>query len=144
MNLEIGISIIASLFCVVSLVFSWLCYNSSRQHRELLEFLAKQNEELEEALTASKETFEIGSKRVSEQSRRLAWLETRVRQPKLSKDEVLDSTVLDNLPKSNMTERRHRVMTLASRGQNSDKIAATLGMMRGEVELILNLNRITV
>jgi DNA-binding NarL/FixJ family response regulator len=144
MSLEMGISIIASLFGVGSLAFSWFCYNNSRNHRQLLEFLAKQNEELEESLAAGKETFENGSKRFSEQSRRIAWLETRVRQPKLATEEVVDERVSAGLPKSNMTERRHRVLTLASRGQNSDKIAATLGMMRGEVELILNLNRVAV
>lgn len=42
-------------------------------------------------------------------------------------------------PAENMTERRHRVVALAARGQAPDMIASTIGMLTGEVELILNL-----
>lgn len=43
-------------------------------------------------------------------------------------------------PKSDMTEKRHRVLSLAKYGQDVDTIANTLGMPHGEVELIVNLN----
>ena len=141
MSLEIGISVIASITGIAGLGFSWVCYKNARKHRGLLEFLAKQNEELEESLAASRQIIETSSKRLSDQSRRIAWLDTRVRQPKLAKEEVLDDTVVDFAPKANMTERRHRVLTLAARGQDAEKIAATLGRMPGEVQLIINLNR---
>ena len=142
MSLEIGISMVASLSGVVGLGFSWVSYRNARRHRELLEFLGKQNEELNESLAAGKKTIETSAQRLSDQSRRIAWLESRVRQPKLAKEEVLDETIADFPTKENMTERRHRVLTLAGRGQDSEKIASTLGMMRGEVELIINLNRV--
>jgi hypothetical protein len=142
MNLELVISIIASISGVLGLGFAWICYNNSRRHRGMLEFLAVQNDELGQALAASNQTAEINAARLSDQSRRIAWLETRVRQPKLAKDEVLDDTFSDAAARPTMTERRHRVLTLASRGQDSQKIASTLGMMSGEVELIINLNRV--
>jgi hypothetical protein len=42
--------------------------------------------------------------------------------------------------KSNMTEKRHRILALAKSGQDVDTIAGTLGLPYGEVELIVNLN----
>jgi hypothetical protein len=45
-------------------------------------------------------------------------------------------------PKSNMTEKRHRVLALAKYGQDVDTIANTLGLPHGEVELIVNLNSV--
>ena len=44
--------------------------------------------------------------------------------------------------KSNMTEKRHRVLSLAKYGQDVDTIANTLGLPHGEVELIVNLNSV--
>ena len=142
MSLEIGISIVSGIFGILGLGFSWVCYKGARKHRDLLDFLAKQNDELAESLAASRQMAETSVQRLSDQSRRIAWLESRVRQPKPAKEEVVGETVADFAPKTNMTERRHRVLTLASRGQDSEKIATTLGMMRGEVELIINLNRV--
>lgn len=144
MTLATAIILAAILFGVVSLAVSVFCFKKSRHHRGMLEFLAKQNEDLEENLAASRELIEKNAKRSADQSRRIAWLETRVRQPKHDEDEVLDDTILaPSAPKSNITERRHRVLSLASRGQSSENIASTLGMMRGEVELIINLSRVT-
>lgn len=39
-----------------------------------------------------------------------------------------------------MTEKRHRVLSLAKYGQDVDTIADTLGIPHGEVELIVRLN----
>jgi len=141
MSLEIGVSIAGSVLGILGLTLSYFCHRNFKQHRELLEFLAKQNEELQQSLTKSKQRLEVVTKNVSEQSRRFAWLETRVRQPKAPKEEVLPEESVNSSLKSNMTERRHRVLTLAARGQDAKKIASTLGMMPGEVELIINLNR---
>lgn len=47
-----------------------------------------------------------------------------------------------NKPKSDMTEKRHRVLSLAKYGQDVDTIANTLGLPHGEVELIVNLNSV--
>lgn len=81
----------------------------------------------------------MNAEHVSEMSRRLVWLDTRIRQPKLAAEEVINDS--SEAPKLNITERRHRVVTLASRGQSPEAIANTIGMMPGEVELILNLDQ---
>jgi hypothetical protein len=140
MNLETGITFAAIFFGVLSFCFCLVCYKKQRNHRNLLEFAEKQIEDLQEKLAKNKEALETNSQRVAEHSRRIAWLETRVRQPKSPSEEVIDETATES-PKLNITERRHRVITLASRGQNAETIAATLGMLPGEVELIINLNQ---
>jgi septal ring factor EnvC (AmiA/AmiB activator) len=141
MNVETGISLAAILFGLLSFGFCLICYKKQRNHRNLLEFAEQQIEDLQDTLAKNKEAFETNSHRVAEHSRRIAWLETRIRQPKSSSEEVLDDTAAIESPKPNITERRHRVITLASRGQNAETIAATLGMLPGEVELIINLNQ---
>ena len=144
MTLEIGILLTAMTFGILGLGLSWFFYKNSKHHRDLLEFLGKQVEDLEESLTENNGKLVTSSQRVTDQSRRIAWLETRVRQPKKLQEEVLEEKILKNPSRPNMTERRHRVLTLASRGQDAKRIASTLGMMPGEVELIINLSRITV
>ena len=54
---------------------------------------------------------------------------------------MIDETAAGEPAKLSMTERRHRVIALASRGQNAEAIATTLGIMPGEVELIIRLNQ---
>jgi septal ring factor EnvC (AmiA/AmiB activator) len=143
MNTETIISLSSVFIAVLSLVFAIICFKKQQKQGKLIEFAARQIEDLEETLAKNKETLETNAQRVAEQSRRIAWLETRVRQTKPSSDEVLDDTTPDEALKLNMTERRHRVITLASRGQDAKTIAATLGMLPGEVELIINLNRLS-
>lgn len=148
MNLEIIISVSASVLGVLGMAL--ICHRASRRNRELIEFLAKQNEDLDAALTLAKEHFEDGNRKLSDNARRIAWLETRFRKGTSVKSEISETTFASARPsaisgdslRSNITERRHRVLALASRGQNAEKIASTLGMMPGEVELIINLNRV--
>ncbi len=142
MNLEIIFTITIAVFGLTASICSIFCYRKLRQHRALLEFLGNKNDELEESVAENIEKLENYAVRTADQSRRMAWLETRVRQPKFASDEVLDETIITAPSKQNITERRHRVLTLASRGQDAENIATTLGMMRGEVELIINLNRV--
>jgi DNA-binding NarL/FixJ family response regulator len=141
MNLTIGILLTAVFFGVLGVMISLACRKKLKDLRGLVEFGQTQIDELLDANAKSKDMSETNAHRVNEQSRRIAWLETRIRQPKLSSDEVLDDTVLTETPKPTMTERRHRVITLASRGQNAQSIAAALGLLTGEVELIINLNQ---
>ncbi|HQU86053.1 MAG TPA: hypothetical protein PKY59_23200 [Pyrinomonadaceae bacterium] len=147
MNLELQISAASTIVALVSFAFAFVCLKKLRNHRELLEFNAKQTEELEKSLSNSKDLLEESRQKVNDQARRVAWLESRVRQPKTAKKDVVEEQevqIIEEKPvvnKSNITERRHRVLTLASRGQSPETIASTLGMMPGEVELIINLNR---
>jgi hypothetical protein len=75
-------------------------------------------------------------------SPRLDWLETRARTEELQRgkrrpEEEENPTDPARL---SITERRHRVLTLAKRGLEAEQIAATLGVPHGEVELIISLN----
>lgn len=150
MTSEIVISVASGAFGILGTGLAVACYLASKRNRELLEFLAKQNDDLDASLSIARKNFEEGSHRLADNARRIAWLETRFRKGSVLKSET--ATVLpiverksatpSDFLKLNMTERRHRVLTLASRGQNAAKIASTLGMMPGEVELIINLNRV--
>jgi hypothetical protein len=77
------------------------------------------------------------SRRAGEQGRRTAWLETRARTGR--SEEPVAEMITGANSKPNITERRHRVRSLAKRGQDAQTIAQTLGMPYGEVELMINL-----
>jgi hypothetical protein len=78
------------------------------------------------------------SRKLGEQARKIAWLEARARSGR-NEAPVVDELVTAAYSKPNITERRHRVLSLARRGQDVRTIAQTLGMPHGEVELMLNL-----
>lgn len=144
MNTELGILAATLIIGGISLILVCVCIYKQRKSRELIEFTYKQIEELENSLVVSKTTLETATRQTADQSRRIAWLETRVRQPKLAKKDVLaetSSVYREELPKASITERRHQILKLAAHGQSAEKIAETLGMVTGEVELIINLNR---
>lgn len=143
-NLDTIIALTSTFIGSAGLVGVWFSYKKHRANRELIEFTYQQVENLEGVVSGNKAEIDAVSQRVAEQTRRIAWLESRVRQSKPAKKDVLEETVLTetgSAAKANITERRHRVLSLAARGQNSEAIAATLGMLPGEVELIINLNR---
>lgn len=142
MNLDTQISLFAVLFGAVSAIVSLIMFKKMRAQRGLLEFVEKQVDDLEDVLSRNRETLESNAQRVDEQARRIAWLETRVRQPKPAAEVLVEDAPVSLEPqKLNIAERRHRVITLAGRGQNTETIAATLGMLPGEVELIISLNQ---
>ncbi len=144
MTLELSISI-AAMLCGAFGIFAALTSRASYKNcRELLEFAAKQIEDLETMVAGSEASREETERKLKDQARRVAWLETRVRQPKTTvkkQEEILPEALPTGSLKANITERRHRILTLASRGQTIETIASTLGMMPGEVQLVMNLNR---
>ncbi len=144
MNIEIGILTTTILTGAGTFAALGICFYRQRKNRELIEFTYKQMEALENSLAENKETLNAAAQRVADNARRVAWLESRLRQPKLTKIDVLEEPVLIDkaeTPKSSIIERRRRVLALASHGQNTEAIASTLEMLPGEVELIINLNR---
>lgn len=142
MDLEMTLFLIVAVtFGLATFGFSIICYKKQKKDRGSIESTEKQVEDLQGTLEKTRETLETTSRLTAEQSRRIAWLEARVRKPRLTSDEVIDDAATSNEPqKLNITERRHRVISLATRGQHTDSIASTLGMLPGEVELIVNLN----
>ena len=88
--------------------------------------------------------------RANDLSRRIAWLESRAPSRYARPTKATAGRMSDDLngqpqpvvARAGITERRHRVMRLATRGEDVTTIAGTLGMPRGEVELIINLNTV--
>jgi DNA-binding NarL/FixJ family response regulator len=140
-ELETQILSAAIFFIVLSFGISVICFFKQRRYSKLLAAAGNQANHLAESMANIRESSDQNSRRLSEQSRHIAWLETRIRQPKMLNDDILNDQSIHETPKATMTERRHRVITLASRGQNAEMIAAALGMLQGEVELIMSLNR---
>ena len=142
MHLQMGILTAATLFGVLGFVFSMVCLANLRKNRKLMKTLINRIEELENGFEESRDQLEDGKFRATDQARRIAWLEARIRKPEKVKSDILSQEVLTpKPPESNITERRHRVLALASRGQDAETISNTLGMFTGEVELIMSLRR---
>jgi hypothetical protein len=116
-----------------------MCVITIRKTNQTVRVSNERIDELQNTLKRTKEVIERYAEHSDEMSRRIVWLETRIRQPKLVSEEVVDDS--SEPPKLNITERRHRVVTLASRGQSPEMIASTIGMLPGEVELILSLDQ---
>ena len=142
MNLQMGILTASIIFGVSGLIFSLVCLANLRKKRNLLETLISRIEELENDFDECRDQLEDGKIRATDQARRIAWLEARIRKPEKIKKDILSQEVLTPKPaETNMTERRHRVLALAHRGQDAETISNTLGMLTGEVELIMSLGR---
>ncbi|HEY6804703.1 MAG TPA: hypothetical protein VI306_14110 [Pyrinomonadaceae bacterium] len=121
---------------VFSLLMNLILITSSRrQKRSWLETSQRFDEEIE----SMSRDLDTASRQTGEHVRRIAWLEARVRstQPQPPKPEVDTNPK----PRVSITERRHRVVSLARRGQDVDTIAHILGMNHGEVELMLSLSK---
>lgn len=93
--------------------------------------------DFEHSLSEFSRDLDTLSRKTGEQSRRIAWLETRARTGHEQPVAVEMASGANSKP--NITERRHRVRSLARRGQDALTIAQTLGMPYGEVELMINL-----
>ncbi|HUK92354.1 MAG TPA: hypothetical protein VLZ81_18275 [Blastocatellia bacterium] len=95
---------------------------------------------LEGEVAILKESLAASSARADEQARHIAWLESRLRPGarQAITDEPREIAVATNEPPS-ITERRHRILSLAKRGLDVDAISAALGEMHGEIELIINM-----
>lgn len=94
--------------------------------------------DFENSIAAFRREIDTLSHRAGEQARKIAWLETRSRSGR--NEQPADAEMVTGVnPKPNITERRHRVLSLARRGQDAQTIAQTLGMPHGEVQLMMNL-----
>ncbi len=143
MDMQLGLSIFSITLALLSVVFSGICVVLMLRNKNLTDALISQLDECENEIRAIRENNDGDSFRSSDHSRRIAWLETRIRKPEKFKNETLGEEGF--APKksgmANMTERRHRVLTLAARGQDANSIAVSLGMLVGEVDLIMRLGR---
>jgi hypothetical protein len=118
------------------LINTVLIYLVRRQKLQLSSVASRFDEEV----GSLSHDLDIASKHAGDNARRIAWLETRVRSTRRDAEPVVKVTTAP-AAKPTITERRHRVLTLARRGQDVTTIARTLGMNDGEVELMINLGR---
>jgi hypothetical protein len=127
-------AIAASALAMISLIVnSIIIATARRQRRSWVDARNRFDEEIE----SLSRDLDTASRQAGEHARRIAWLESRARfvqvEPKTVEKPVQQ--------KITITERRHRVMSLARRGQDINTIARTLGMNHGEVELMINLGK---
>jgi hypothetical protein len=92
---------------------------------------------LTQRLTATEVRLQHAIEQTAEQARRLALLELHLHQNRVGSG-LSSNANGDNI--ASMTERRHRVMVLARRGMDTEMIAETLGVPKGEIELIISLS----
>lgn len=130
------ITIASSSVAFISLAFNSVLLASSKRLRRRLETFEYR---LEEELTSLSQDLDTASKQAGENARRIAWLESRARSNRVEPKPAVEPVVPNN--KTTITEKRHRVLSLARRGQDVQSIARTLGMNYGEVELMISLGR---
>jgi len=136
-KLIVNVTYLSAILAAVSLFVNLILITASRrQKRGWIET----SQRFDEEIAGLSRDLDTASKQAGEHVRRIAWLEARARstQPQAPKPQV------EAAPKPqrvSITERRHRVMSLARRGQDIDTIAHILGMNQGEVELMLNLSK---
>jgi DNA-binding NarL/FixJ family response regulator len=134
------IAIIAFASALVAILTCFSCLASNRKRRAELRSTTDQLGRLEHDLYELSRDFDTATERATHQARRIAWLESRVHPGKQLEALHTPETSFDK-GRSPITERRHRVLTLARRGQAAEAIAATLNMAQGEVELIIGLSK---
>ena len=132
------ILIITSGALMVALMSLFMSMVALRKARRLARAGYALEGDFEDSLSAFSRDLDTLSRKGGEQSRRIAWLETRVRSGR-NEPPAVDEVVTGANSKPNITERRHRVLSLARRGQDAQTIAQTLGIPHGEVELMINL-----
>ena len=140
MNTQIVIPTVAVFFGVASLIAALYSMNKYRRLLFFTEINSDQIDSIERKLFKQEQLLEESQNLVVEQSHRLARFEKKAPRRQKQKETFLDEKIVKRPAKRNIKERRRQVLTLAKRGQDTETIATTLGMLRGEVELIVNLN----
>lgn len=134
------IATIALTSALITILACLTCLASNRKRRSELLMTTNQLGRLEQDLHELSRDLDTATERATHQARRIAWLESRVHPGKQLEALHAPETSFDK-GRPPMTERRHRVLTLARRGQAAETIAATLNMAQGEVELIIGLSK---
>lgn len=140
-------SLLALLIVIAVSLTSFYCVSRTRRADSTQADTVAVLLQMENTATDLSRDVDTLSQRGGEHARRIAWLEARVRERlplavnTSSYPQAINEEALFIAPAApTITERRHRVLTLARRGKDSNAIAQTLGMSRAEVELIINLN----
>jgi|SRR5436190_12138436 len=136
MHLQIllPVVLVSAVLALISFVSSLVLFAKTRR---LLRGCATLESRFEEELADLSPDLDTASRQSADWGRKIVWLESRVRGG--HQEARVAETAATTNGKLNITERRHRVLSLARRGQDAQTIARTLGMPHGEVELMINL-----
>ena len=136
MHLQIllPVVLVGAVLALISFVSSLVLFAKTRR---LLRGCATLESRFEEELADLSRDLDTASRQSADWGRKIAWLESRVRGG--HQEARVTETAATTNGKLNITERRHRVLSLARRGQDAQTISRTLGMPHGEVELMINL-----
>lgn len=113
-----------------------------------MEFMLNRIEELDALASAGEERLESATQKCAEKANRITWLENKVGELKSQKRNDFEDSVFtewDDAQRAvTLREKRRRVISLADAGESTEEIAEHLGMLAGEVDLIINLSRAEV
>ena len=130
-----NVTLASAALAAISLIINLILVMSSRRQKQGWVETSKRFDEEIESLSRDLDT---ASRQAGEHVRRIAWLEARARSTQPTPKLTVETPTQ---PRVTITERRHRVMSLARRGQDINTIAHILGMNHGEVELMINLGK---
>jgi len=138
MHLQIllPVVLVSAVLALISFVSSLVLFAKTRR---LLRGCATLESRFEEELADLSRDLDTASRQSADWGRKIAWLESRVRGGHQEARVTETAATATTNGKLNITERRHRVLSLARRGQDAQTISRTLGMPHGEVELMINL-----
>src|SRR5438046_1444087 len=116
MNSQLMIPVSSASFALVSLIASLALTAKSRR---IARTLATVESRVSEDMTALSGDLDTASRKSGEHGRRIAWLEARMRsttQTRVKPAAAEEEVAFVGAAKPTMTERRHRVLSLARRG----------------------------
>lgn len=133
----ISVAAVLALIGVIALVFAV----KARHAAQRMVAVALQMEHEIEQLSCD---LDKSTQRANDAALRLARIEARRGTNAASDDSVLAEAAIDEpiSAKTSITERRHRVLSLARRGLDTKDISTTLGVPHGEVDLIIELSKV--
>lgn len=135
----VAVSTVLTIICAVALVVA--CRARAETERMLAVVLQTEHE-----VEQLSRDLDKAAQRANESARRLAWLESRRGGAAVAASEAetlaAETTSEPVNEKTSMTERRHRVLSLARRGLDAKDISSTLGVPHGEVDLIIELSKV--
>lgn len=107
------------------------------KYRSLAQKHASVSADLSQEVSALSADLDVVSRKAGDAGRKLALMEAKMQSKNL---EVVPTDTAPSA-KLNITERRHRVLSLWRRGLNTQSISSRLGLPLGEVELMIDLEK---
>jgi DNA-binding NarL/FixJ family response regulator len=138
--MEQFISLLASASLLLSLLAGLTCIALARKLREATRNQRLLATDLDYRLNELRQHLDAVAQHTTAQLQRLTPPTPRA-EPRASEPAVATAAAAPPVStRQSVTERRHRVLTLARRGMDVKAIAQTLGMPHGEVGLIIRMS----